>query len=432
MKQTILCIFIFLFAKCDIGQNQKSCNYNIPTFFDEIKKATKNNDGLWNKDLYAPILLIDPQTRQLFANEPDMNGVLKTDGSIYSGILPDNVNFANTAIDWNGKRWAMIMLPLPQNKYDRINLLAHELFHQAQPSLGFAQNNMDNNHLDQKDGRIFLRLELEALKKAIQSPSEEEIQKHLSNALIFRKYRNFIYPDSETSENTLELLEGIAEFTGLIISERNKKQTTKYFIDGINNFFSNPTFVRSFAYYTTPAYGYLLYCKNKNWNKEISATTNLTNYFIKVLNINIPTDLKLAVESISDIYNGKIIIQEETEREEKTIKMINEIIQKFIELPHFELQFENMSITFDPNNIMPIENYGNYYLNIRIIDLWGTLIVENGALMSLNWDKIFIANPVKTENNKIIGEGWTLDLKDDYIIEKEETTGNYKLSKKYN
>jgi len=423
---TILSILALIVNSCNSGQKQ--CK--ISAYFDEIKVATKKYENLWDKNLYAPILLIDPETRQIFANEPDTAGVLQPDGNIYSGFLPDDVNFANTAIDWNGKRWAMIMLPLPQNKYERITLLAHELFHQAQPSLGFNLFNVDNNHLDQKDGRIFMRLEMEALKKALQTSSEKEIQQHLTNALIFRKYRNSLYPDTETTENTLELLEGLAEFTGLIISGRNKKQTKKYFVEGINTFFADPTFVRSFAYYTTPAYGYLLYCKNKNWNKEVIATTNLTNLFIDQFNINIPNDLKIAVEPISDNYNGKIIIQEETEREKETIKKIAEIKHKFIESPHFELQFEKMSISFDPSNIMPIENYGNFYLNVRVIDLWGTLTTENGALMSPFWDKISITNPTKTDGNKIIGDGWTLELTDGYIIEKDETTGNYKLTKK--
>ena len=66
----------------------------------------------------------------------------------------------------------MIMLPLSENKNDRINLLAHELFHKAQSGLGFTQNNKESNHLDQKDGRIYLRLELEALTKAVLSDSK--------------------------------------------------------------------------------------------------------------------------------------------------------------------------------------------------------------------------------------------------------------------
>jgi hypothetical protein len=431
MKKTviILSVLVIIIQGCQTTKKQSTYD-NIPSYFSEIEAATKENINLWDKDLYGAMLFIDPQTMNVFANEPDSVGILKQNGTIYSGILPDDVSFANTAINWNGKSWAMIMLPLPQNKQERINLLAHELFHKAQSSLAFSLNNVENNHLEEKDGRIYLRLELEALIKAIQTSSEIELQQHLTNALTFRKFRNLLYPGSDITENMLELNEGIAEFTGLIISGRDNKQATTYFVNGISAFFSDPTFVRSFAYYTIPAYGYLLYDKNKNWNKNITTTTDLTDYFIKAFNINIPTDLKKTVEIISDNYNGKTVVREETEREEKNRRIIAEYKHKFIEQPHFELRFEQMSISFDPNNIMPLEDKGTVYPNTRIIDLWGILTVENGALISPNWDKVTITSPIKIENKKATGDGWTLELSDDYSIIKEETNENYRLTQR--
>jgi hypothetical protein len=430
MKQTILITLLVLFIQCGNATKQQTVYDSIPIVFSEIEAATKKSMSLWDKDLYGAILLVDPETGQIFANEPDTASFLKPYGNIYTGILPENISFANTAIDWNGKSWAMICLPLPEGEHERIDLLSHELFHRTQPSLGFILNNADNNHLDLRDGRIYLRLELEALKKAIQTSLEKEKQQHLTDALTFRKYRNLLYPETDAIENLLELNEGIASYTGLMISGRNEKQSTEHIVNGINYFYNYPTFVRSFAYFTTPAYGYLLYNKDKNWNKNIKNTTDLTDFFTKAFNINVPTDLAKAVEIISDNYNGKSIIQEETEREENNRKIIAEYKSKFIEMPHFELQFENMSIAFDPRNIMALEDKGTVYPNMRITDQWGILTVENGALMSPNWDKITITNPVKTEDKKIIGDGWILELSGSYIVEKDGTNGNYKLIKK--
>ncbi|MDR4954629.1 hypothetical protein REB14_20805 [Chryseobacterium sp. ES2] len=429
MKQTVLTAFFFLFVLGVKAQKQSISSDTISIFFDELNTASKKNIGLWNKDLYGPMMLIDPKTREFFANEPDSEGILKRNGTIYSGVLPAAVNIANTAMNWGGKRWAMIMLPLSQNKENRINLLAHESFHSIQPSLGFTLNNAENNHLDQKEGRIYLRLELEALKQAVRSSSEKEYTHHLTNALTFRKYRNRLYKGSETTENLLELNEGIAEFTGLIVSGRNKDQTGLYLLNGIDGFMKNPTFVRSFAYYTTPVYGYLLYLKDPDWNKKINAKTDLTGYFIKAFDIRIQTDLQKAVEKLSDNYNGTSIIKQETDREEQMKKRIAEYKLKFIQQPHFEVKFEKMNVSFDPRNIVPVEDQGTVYPNIRITDLWGILTVENGALMSPNWDKISISNPVKTENKKVSGDGWILELTDGYTIAKDEDNGNYKLIK---
>lgn len=429
MKQTVATAFFFLFVLGVKAQTQSTSPDTVSIFFDELKTASKKNIGLWNKDLYGPMILIDPKTRELFANEPDLEGILKGNGTTYSGILPAAVNIANTAVNWGGKRWAMAMLPLSENKENRINLLAHESFHSIQPSLGFTLNNAENNHLDQKKGRIYLRLELEALKQAIHSNSEKEMKQHLTSAFTFRKYRNTLYKGSETTENLLELNEGIAEFTGLIVSGRNKEQARSSLLNGIDGFMKNPTFVRSFAYYTTPVYGYLLYQKDPDWNKKIDAKTNLTSYFSKALDIRIQADLQKEVKKRSDHYNGQSIIKEETEREEQTKRLIAEYKLKFIQQPHFEIKFEKMNVSFDPRNIMPVEDLGTVYPNIRITDLWGILTIENGALMSPNWDKISISNPVKTENRKVSGDGWTLELKDGYTITKDEGSGNYKLSK---
>ncbi len=119
MKQIILIALLLGISQVVKGQGQLTMYDNISTVFDEIETATRKNINLWNKDLYGAILLVDPQTRQLFANELDTAGILKPDESIYTGILPENINIANTAIEWNGKSWAMIMLPLPENKYER-------------------------------------------------------------------------------------------------------------------------------------------------------------------------------------------------------------------------------------------------------------------------------------------------------------------------
>ena len=93
------------------------------------------------------------------------------------------------------KNWAMIMLPLSENKKRPDKLTGARTFPQSSiPALGFTQNNKESNHLDQKDGRIYLRLELEALTKAILSDSKKEQKEHLTNALIFRKYRHTLFP----------------------------------------------------------------------------------------------------------------------------------------------------------------------------------------------------------------------------------------------
>ena len=191
------------------------------------------------------------------------------------------------------------MLPLSQNKNNRINLLTHELFHRAQKSLGFYPYNPDNIHLDKKDGRIYLRLELEALKKAVKASSENEMKENISDALAFRPFRYSQYPGADSTENLMELNEGICEFTGMMMSGRSDGEMKEYFIKRIDYFISSPSYIRSFAYETTPVYGYLLSAIKKDWNKKITGKTNLTDHFKKEFAITLPADINKKVDAIN-------------------------------------------------------------------------------------------------------------------------------------
>lgn len=429
-KRFFVATLFIMLTQSLFGQDISIPADSITAYFNEIKVAAKEHQPLWTKDLYGPILLVNPITRQIFANAPDSAGALTLSNKIYTGILPKEVSFSNTSIRWNGIDWAMIILPLPKDKQDRINLLAHELFHVSQPALGFHLSNSNNNHLDQKDGRIYLRLELEALIKALQTTNGPERRTHLTNALTFRAYRHSLYPDAKDTENSLELNEGLAEYTGFLVSGRDNVQAIEHLILNIHMFLNNPTFVRSFAYQTIPVYGYLLDNIRKGWNKEITVKTNLTDYFISAFNISLPIDLKKASDSLLKQYSGDMIVSEEITREKKTKTLIAEYKNKFITLPHLDIAFEKMNITFDPRNIMPVEDKGTVYPNIRVTDNWGILTVTKGALMSPRWNKISVTPPVKIEKKSISGEGWTLDLNEGYSLVKDESTGIYKLIKK--
>lgn len=429
LRQLIIWTILFTTSICALAQT-KTFKDTVAVYFSEIQTATKQNKNLWEHDLYGPILLVQPNTRQVFSNYSDTAGVLKKDGPIYTGILPNEYNIANTSVIWNGRGWAMVMLPLPEGKNRRINLLAHELFHRAQAGLGFTAHNPDNNHLDQRKGRIYLRLELEALKKAARAAAHSEAKDHLTNAVIFRKYRHEIYKDADTTENLLELNEGMAEYTGVIVSGRDYHEMQKHFIASIDRFLGNSTFVRSFAYVTIPVYGYLLRDTRKNWNKEIDAKTDLTEYFLDAFQIQLPKDLEKAVRKVRERYNWRTIHAEEAAREERIKKVIAEYMSKFVNRPHLAIRFEKMNMSFDPRNIMPLDSLGTVYPNIRVTDNWGILTVEKGALMSPNWDKITVSMPIEIVNNKASGDGWTLELKGGYAVQKKEASNHYILIKK--
>jgi hypothetical protein len=425
-RKLLLLLLLFLSVRCITAQTS-GLDDSIAGYFQELRNNMKQYQDLWNLDLYGPVLLVDPATRRIYSNFPDSAGILKRDGDIFTGLLPKMINIANTSLTWQGMSWAMIMLPFPQNKQERLDLLSHELFHRSQPALGFRASNPDNDHLDKREGRIYLRLELEALGLALKSSNNDEMREHLANAMFFRNTRYSLFPGAASNENRLEINEGLATYTGIMMSGRNDRENQEYFEKKLIEFRKYPTFVRSFAYITTPIYGFILNRSDKVWNKQVTDTTNLTDYFIKAFSVSVPPIL---CPDCLARYRYKEILDEETSREEEKVKQIAELKTLFIEKPHLDIPLEKMNISFDPRNIIPLEDYGNVYPVMRITDNWGILTVTGRALLSKNWDKVTVSEPAVMSSSKITGEGWTLELNENYKVEKNVPGGNYAVTKK--
>lgn len=88
-----------------------------------------------------------------------------------------------------------------------------------------------------------------------------------------------------------------------------------------------------------------------------------------------------------------------------------------------------MNYSFDPRTIIPIGQYGTYYPTTRITDNWGILTVEKGGLISADWGKISLSIPISIDKNLIKGDGWMLELHDQYTVEADEQKRNYYLKK---
>ena len=123
--------------------------------FGEYEEAALADGGeLWGRELLGPMLFADRGTRAVLANQPDEQGKLVERDGIFVGTLPLEVGIANTALDWAGVRWTMVMWPLPAEKFSRVTLLMHEAFHRVQPTFAHAGGSELSPHLDQEAGRV--------------------------------------------------------------------------------------------------------------------------------------------------------------------------------------------------------------------------------------------------------------------------------------
>ena len=161
------------------------------TVFDQAETICQADDGaLWGVSLCGPILIVDPATRSVVASQAGESEVLSENDGVFTGVLPDDVMVANTAVDWDGVRWTMLLAPLPDEAETRAGLIAHESWHRIQDQLGLPMASPTPEHLATAEGRIAMRLEWRALAAALSAPDAEGLRTAVHEALIFRAARH--------------------------------------------------------------------------------------------------------------------------------------------------------------------------------------------------------------------------------------------------
>jgi hypothetical protein len=286
-------------------------------YFDESKTLCERDGGrLWGKSLCGPLLFADPKTRAIVANQSDKEGKLRDDNGVFVGTLPADQNIANTAFTWAGVKWTMVAWPLPGDRLDRVRILLHELWHRVQDDLGLPSTGPSNSHLDGLDGRTWLRLEWAALRKALESQGDDRRQP-IEHALTFRVYRRSLFPDAIEQERSLEMHEGLANYTGVALADADPAATTKLAIRTLDAGLKTPSFTRSFAYASGPAYGMLLDAMRPDWRRNLSSKADLGELLGGAIGFAPPGDLADEAKRRAASHDGDGILAEETERDRK-------------------------------------------------------------------------------------------------------------------
>ena len=432
---SVFCVFVTaLSATCLPATAQQSIDESLAEqYFQQAESiCAKDNSTLWGIRLCGPMLLVDPSTRSIVANQIDGEGNLTKKGSVYVGKLPDRINIANTAMTWAGVKWTMIMWPLPSNERARARLMFHELFHRVQDDLGLPASSPSNGHLDTLEGRIWLQLEWRALAAAL-SKTGDESRNAVEDALIFRAYRRSLFPNSDATERGLEMNEGLCEYTGVKLRGTSEEESVAYIGRQLESAEQTPTFARSFAYASGPPYGFLLDRTKTEWRKGLKPTDDFGVLARKGYSIKVPANIKQEAEKRALKYRGAELRAAETERDAKRKKQLAVYRGKLIDGPLLILSFSaEASYSFDPNNVESLDDIGTVYPTMRVSDAWGILEVTGGALMihdPKNGSRVQVPAPADRTARRIQGEGYTLVLNDGWIIVPSERKGDFTVSR---
>ena len=400
------------------------------TYFLEAEAVVRRDAGaLWGIPLSGPLIFGDPVTREVVAERGDTAGVLRRAGPVWTGTMPADRNVANTAQEWGGVQWITIRWPPPagddaEARARRAELFAHEMWHGIQARLGIPMDDPTNAHLDEREGRIWLRLEARALRRALETSGEAR-RKTLNDALRFRAARHAKFEGAAAAEGQLERHEGMASYTGLRLSGRDSAATAARARELLAVLDTSPHLGRSFAYGTGPAYGVILDSEMPEWRRRVLEGSTPAALLAEALGVRDPMGYPVARASR---HGYDVISREEEQREQARDARRAALTARLVDGPVIRLAFERMQMQIDPGNVEPLGNAGTVYRSIRISDRWGVLEAKDGAvLLAPDFSHAVVARPdsaVAGEGSVVRGDGWVLTLAEGYRLREGPRAGD--------
>ncbi|HKW62869.1 MAG TPA: hypothetical protein VJN89_10015 [Candidatus Acidoferrum sp.] len=404
-------------------------------YFAEAKALSdKDNGALWKVPVCGPLLFADSGTRYAVGNQADAEGKLKPLDGAFAGTAPPELGVANTATKWAGVEWTMVMWPLPQYKQTRARLMLHECFHRVQGQIGLQATDAQNGHLDSLDGRIWLQMEWRALERAFWQQGKER-EHDVADAVYFRNYRRSLFPAAAKNENALEMNEGLAEYTGFKLSTSSPEEYAVVVAAWLRSAPARtPSYGRSFAYTSGPAYGGLLDAASKDWRKGLTPAADFGQLLASAYGLHVPATTTNKADAMrrAERYEGGEVVAIETEKEVKHQARLAAARKAFLDGPVLILSVgAEFNYTFDPNAVLALDDKLTLYEgDIHVGDAWGLLKPTEGALFVRENGKIVrvqVPAPAAADASKssLTGKGWTLDLKPGWRLVPEGRAGDF-------
>ena len=403
------------------GQTADTANA-LGALRDALTACRQDAGMLWSRSLFGPIALVDRKTRLVIANDTVPSRTFLPYSDAFITTAPADVGFANTSFTWANRSWAMIVLPLPRDRFDRVALVMHEVFHREQAALGLNGADPPNNQLDQKDGRRWFRLELRALAAALDAlvADEKAARSHTDDALLFRARRRLLYPLADSLEPALEMQEGLAEYTGDRLAMTVTGETSAHVAQRVREFQSNPTYVRSFAYATGPALGLLLDRFASGLRAQLRETPDPARLLAQGVHFRVPNHVARDAERRAQSYDVAALDREEAARDSVRRGSMATYRARLVDGPVLTLTQTGLGRSFDPMSLIGFDMTNTIYPTGVFSAEWGSLeVTEGGALVSNDFARVTVGAPSRAptaDDRTVRGAGWVLTLKPGWSV----------------
>ena len=390
-----------------------------------------DNGDLWGMNLYGATMFVFPDSRLIIANQADKVGKLVENEGVFVGKLPDNVNVANTSVQWNGTNWTMLNwenIPA-DDKYSRAKLLIHESWHRNQEDIGIKPVMTENTHLDELQGSVLIKLEFLALSQALISENNDKTT-HLTNALNIRAHRQLLFP--RNNENRFELHEGMAEYTGYRLCGIDRNFLPKVISRQLQFSLEKDGLANSFAYLTGPAYGVLFDEYKGGWIDEVKNGKSLPEIGSQMISQKPATDtavLREYVSKLMKLYGADSLIANESRKYAFQQQLTKAYEHKFLKSDVLIIRNDHLQFGFNPQEkLIPLGN-GVVYKTMRLTGEWGIAEVADGIFRANDWQFFMLPAPAGHFTGTITEPGYTLLLNDGWEVAKVKD-GKYTLRKK--
>lgn len=405
--------------------NQKASEY-----FQHVKDICDRDDGaLWGENLYGPVMYVDSRTRTLYANMPDREGLLKQKDGIYTGVLPKERLITNNIIEFGGVKYAMVPLPENEDSYRISARTVHSLFHAFQEFHKLKPSTFNTRHMNERNARLYLKLEWKALEDAIKSGGETR-RLAIRDALIFRGARRELFPGTAADENMFENYEGLTTFTYITLCSDDSAEMRSRILEYLDRIYNNASYAAGYGFVHGALYATLLHDTGFDFRQVNTPDFDLGKAASVAYDVILPEVCRDVAGSIALNYDLSGIRNEETEREEKIKERTGKIITTFFEKPVVVLTMESPNFIFEPEDINNLDTLGTMYNRLRVSDNWGRLAVDDGGALLTNDLRTLrlSAHDVRVERNHLTGDGWHLILSDNWQVIQDEK-GNYQIKK---
>ena len=383
-------------------------------YFKDVQAVCeREGTRLWGMSLCGPMVIHDSRTQTIATSQPAPEGP-----------RPRLLGL-NAPIQWGGATWAAYMWDtlVSAPPLHAREILLHELFHGiVQLKLGLAASEQLNEHLDLMDGRYWLRLECRALARALRDSGAQR-NTAVRDALGFRQARRMFYTGSAEKERALEINEGVASYTGVAAAADSAAGAVTRGIEILAACDGDDSFIRTFAYWTGPAYGLLLDASSPTWRQRIRNTDDFAALLAGALAVQPAAD---AVASASR-YGGAEIRAAEEQRARGRQERLAELRRQFVDGPVLVIRggggggFNSMGAVVIPD--VGTVFLGPYSHNSES----GMLQAQKGVLVESSGSVRRVPAPARRDDTTLVGDGWTFTVKPGFVIREGPRRGDYEV-----